>query len=520
MAERYDVAARHAEGTAAVERTQSYVWACHLLGYQHPGLTAHASQVRDWYAGEAGLDLDALDRDCAELWAAGTAIEEALRIQREQVGELAAAWAGSAAAAMAGSLQRHCDAANTVVTGVRAAAEGCADLRDHLWQLIDAKVMTAVAIDDRTVAQRAAWVAAAQAVTAGASERQAADEIVHHEITPYVDSAIRVDWLTAMRSTLESVAASYDALTDRLATLPAASFPLPGDPAWSCPVPAGQPVPSVAPATSVAVTPTAAGSSSEGATAVSPAAEPLPLAPEAHLLTTPHPLPTTPETPSRDPIADYGDLGTAPPMPQMAPFGEAGGLPTGPGDLGHLGGSGVLGGLGSLVGRIAEAISGLVGSLAEGLADPVGSDESPLGDPPGVADLVDEGSDGDGSDEDPDDLPEAAKAGELPDDDKATGSAADGPPDDLAEATSGGTASPADSPAPGAPDGPAPGALDGPAPGAPDGPAPGAPDGPAPGAPVGASPPAEPSRPSPPDPQPGGSTPCEIAADDLPQAGR
>ncbi|MBZ4571421.1 hypothetical protein GBO17_23490, partial [Mycobacterium avium subsp. hominissuis] len=66
MADRLDVAGRLAEGRAGVEHTQTYVQACHALGYQHPDLTAHPAQVREWYAGEDGLDLRALDRDCAE----------------------------------------------------------------------------------------------------------------------------------------------------------------------------------------------------------------------------------------------------------------------------------------------------------------------------------------------------------------------------------------------------------------------------------------------------------------------
>ena len=67
MADRLNVAERLAEGRPAVERTQTYVGACHALGYQHPDLTAHPAQIRDWYDSEEGLDLRALDRDCAEL---------------------------------------------------------------------------------------------------------------------------------------------------------------------------------------------------------------------------------------------------------------------------------------------------------------------------------------------------------------------------------------------------------------------------------------------------------------------
>ena len=120
--DRYDVAARLAEGRAAVEHTQSYVRACQALGYQQPDLTAHPSQVGDWYETEAGLDLRVLDGDTGELRAALTAIEEALWAQRTQVTELAAAWRGSGAEAATRFLQRHCDVAAEVAAHVRAAA--------------------------------------------------------------------------------------------------------------------------------------------------------------------------------------------------------------------------------------------------------------------------------------------------------------------------------------------------------------------------------------------------------------
>ena len=47
MSDRFDVAARLAEGRQAVEHTQTYVSACQALGYQQPDLTAHASQVQE-----------------------------------------------------------------------------------------------------------------------------------------------------------------------------------------------------------------------------------------------------------------------------------------------------------------------------------------------------------------------------------------------------------------------------------------------------------------------------------------
>ena len=182
MADRLDVAERLAEGRLAVEHTQSYVRACHALGYQHPDLTSHPSQLIDWYDSEDGLDLRALDRDCAELRAAGAAVIEALRTQRAQVAEVAAAWTGPGGDSAVRLLQRHCDAGNSVATELRAAAQRCESLRDNLWYLVDSKVATAIAVDDRTQAQRQAWLAAAAAVTTGAGDRPSAEEVIRQQV--------------------------------------------------------------------------------------------------------------------------------------------------------------------------------------------------------------------------------------------------------------------------------------------------------------------------------------------------
>jgi hypothetical protein len=510
VADRYDVAARHAEGRAAAEHSQSYVWACHLLGYQHPELTAHGSQVRDWYGSEDGLDLHALDHDCAELWTAVTAIEEALRIQRAQIAELAVNWAGSGAAATGEFLQRQCDAANGVVAGVRAAAEGCAALCDNLWQLIDSKVATAMAIDDRTLAQRPAWLAAAETVKARVGSWPAAEEMVNQEVKPYVDNDIRVDWLTVMRSTLASAAASYDALTDRLSTLPATSFQVPGDLGPRRSVPSGEPVQPIGPAVSVPVAPAAAVPPSGGATAVPLPAGPLPFIPEDPFSAPLDPVPTTTSTPSTVPIGGFEDLAATPPISEAGtPFGDASGIPGGSGDLGNLGGVGGLSSLGTLVGRIADAISGLVGSLAEGLADPSGIDDSPFDDPPDADDLLDDDAD-DRPDDDADDRPDDDAddrpdddADDRPDEEKADDEQADGS-EDVADSQTAqeGTTPPADGPPSASPGEPLAAAA------------------PPPAAPPPAAPPPADPPPAPPDPQPRGSTPCEIAADELPQAGQ
>jgi hypothetical protein len=448
VADRLDVADRLAEGRPAVEHTQTYVQACHALGYAHPDLTSYPSQIRDWYTSEEGLDLRALDRDCVELRAAGDAVMEALRIQRAQVAELGAAWTGPGGDSAVGFLQRHCDAAYTVATEVRAAAQRCESLRDNLWYLVDSKVATAIAIDERTRAQRQTWLAAAATVTTGVGDRQTAEEVVRQQINPYVDNEIRDDWLTTMRSTEAGVATSYDMVTRRMAAAPAACFESPSElgPGYR-PFP---PAPPSAPTSAAAVAP--------------PTFPSLPadVAPAPALTTAPAPASAIPATP-------LPDLGTA--------LGDASAMPAG--DLGGLGGlGGGLGGLGGLASRIVDAMGSLLDSATDSLGDssaPDPSDEDPFH----VGDV-----------EDKPDEPEEAKEVEKTPDNEAAKPAEE--------------ARPVDTPPP----------VEGPPVEGPPAPVDAR-------APVAApTPVAAPPTGGPAPPTNEGSTPCEIAADQLPQAGQ
>ncbi|OSC23827.1 hypothetical protein B8W69_22880 [Mycobacterium vulneris] len=370
MADRLDVAGRLAEGRAAVEHTQTYVQACHALGYQNPDLTTHLVQVREWYAGEDGLDLRALDRDCAELRAAGVVVAEALRMQRAQVAELAAAWTGPGGDTAVQLLQRHCDTADAVATELRAAAQRCESLRDNLWYLVDSEVATAIAIDDRVRAQRPAWLTAAAAVTAG--DRDGAADVVGEQVMPYVDNDIRDDWLTAMRSASNGVETSYAMVIDKMTAVPTARFEFPGD--------LGTGVAPVQLAPPVSAAPVAAADPAPTLTAAAP----------SPVGAAPHSLAPAPPPVSVAPPTDWGaGLGDALGMPAGDVGGGLGGL--GAGDLGGLGGGGLGGGLGGgggllgLAGRIVDAMGGLIGSAGDGVdgadvlnGDPDTVDEKPF----------------------------------------------------------------------------------------------------------------------------------------------
>ncbi|MBV9350563.1 MAG: hypothetical protein JOZ23_03370 [Mycobacterium sp.] len=479
MANRLNVAARLAEGRSAVEHTQTYVWACHALGYQHPDLTIHGCQVRDWYDSEDGLDLWVLDDDCAKLRAAANATDEALSRQRAQLAVFAGAWSGPGGAAALSFLQRHCHAGEAVVADVRAAAERCAALRDELWQLIDRKVLTAIAVDDRRLAERPAWLAAAQTVMTRAGDRAVAEKLVEQQVEPYVDNDIRGDWLTAMRSTPVSVDASFDAVTDAVTATPPARFELPGDLGLRCQQ-FDEPLPPIA-AVSVPITPAAGGAT--------PPVDPEPAKSGARAPAPPWDPGTLSTLP---PTVPAGALDGLPPVPPStdAQLGDAG-LPAG--DLGGAGGlGGLAGSIGGVIGQIVGGIGSLLGSLADGLAEP--ADDAAVGDELDADDpeeqLDDEADDPrdeepDGEDAEPAAVVEGAEeappeaAGESPPMPNAVGN------EPTADAPAADAAPPADAPPPAE--------L--------------------------SPPPADPGAPAA-DPGPDESTPCEIAADELPQAGQ
>jgi uncharacterized protein YukE len=167
----FDVAGRLAEGLAAVDDLQTYVNACRARGYTNADLTLHGNQVRDWYNTEDGLDLHVLDADCAQLQAAAQAAAETLDDLRTQADALVGAWQGGGGDAAGDFLRRHSAAAATVAEAVRRSADSCATLRDELWRIVDHKVAATMAITDRTQSQRPEWLAAAQAVAAGAAHQ-------------------------------------------------------------------------------------------------------------------------------------------------------------------------------------------------------------------------------------------------------------------------------------------------------------------------------------------------------------
>lgn len=336
MAESFDATARLADGAPGVTEFEQYVLACQCLGYRHPDLTAHPGQLRDWYAAEDGLDLGALETDCAAMQSVARAAEDALARHEAQLDTLSTAWQGAGASASREFLRRHGQAATVAATAVRTAASALAELRERLWTAVDGKVAKVTAIGDGVQARRADWLAAAQTVTTGAGDRAVASELVDHEVKPFVDTVVGGDWLAAMRAASDAIEAAYEAVMAQLAPETGAVFDVPGQlgPADTTPPP---PAPGVA---SAPVTP--AGWA------------PLPAAPPPPLPAAPPPLPAAPPPPTEPAASALPSLG--------------GGVP----DLG-----GAFSGFGQ---QLSDLIGGLLGegALDGELDDPTQSDAEEL----------------------------------------------------------------------------------------------------------------------------------------------
>ncbi|QRY42495.1 hypothetical protein JVX93_17890 [Mycolicibacterium boenickei] len=489
MAQTVDVAARLDRGQPTVETFAEFVWACGLLGYQHPDLTAHVGQVHDWYATEDGLDLGTLDSDCVALAAAAGSAEQALRLQDDQLTALAQAWQGGGAQAAREFLLRHGGAAQQAAAAVRAAADTMAALRDQLYRAVDSKVAATERIATRCAAQRDTWLAAARTVRTGLGDRAAASELIDAQVKPFVDNDIGADWVAEMRSATTAVDDAYSAAIMALTDRPAPVFEIPGDlgPSWTPRI--GAAVSADPPVSSARTVP---------AGFVAPAASgPAPVWGPADSAGMPQTVPQTVAAapPFASAAADPIPPSAPPAANSAAPDPASGwGSPLGSG----LSGAGLSGGGSGLSGigqQLADLFGGLIGSTSEGSLGS-GADNGLPGqfDTPKISDAVDDADadDADNLDESDDD------ADDRESDDGDAPAAEDAATEEDTDATTDGKAVEEDSPDAPVPADPAADDVEPQAVVAP---------------PVAPTPPAEPLV------APADKTPCEIAADELPQVG-
>jgi hypothetical protein len=220
----HDVAARLTQGRAAVDDFAAYVWACRLRGYHHPDLTGHAAAVHDLYGSQDGLDLAALDADCATLQTAAATAAEGASSVRGHLGAVTAAWAGPGVQSCADFLRRHCEAAEFVAGVWQQAARGSSALRDELWRIVEEKVAATLS------AARGAqpdWPAVAQAVLTGTADETGL-AVLDQQVRPFVETVLAGRWVADMHAATAAVRAAYRAALEGVGT-ERVRFEIPGD---------------------------------------------------------------------------------------------------------------------------------------------------------------------------------------------------------------------------------------------------------------------------------------------------
>ncbi|MBJ7337273.1 hypothetical protein [Mycolicibacterium sp.] len=357
MATAHDAGARLAEGRPTIADVEEYVAACRRLGYAHRDLTMHPTQVRDWYGSEEGLDLRAVDADAGALSAAASAAQDAARTQTKLAADLSAAWSGAGAASAHQFIWRSCQAATDMSVALRTAAEVMGTLRDELWRAVDAKVVATEAVDARQRPRRAEWLAAAKTVTTGTGDLATASELVELEVKPFVDIDVGSDWTAAMRTAMAAVNAAYDAAIAEIRSAPTAVFGVPGELGPRPPSNGGAEVANrreTEPASALTAPAAAVGSVAPMAPSVPPPAAAWSVPTPA----TPGPPPAPPETAAPPSTPTLPASAMAPSAPSMPSLGDLG---AGTSTLGS--------GLSGFGQQLADLIGGLVGSADGGLPD-------------------------------------------------------------------------------------------------------------------------------------------------------
>ncbi|MUL48516.1 hypothetical protein FZI85_26275 [Mycobacterium sp. CBMA293] len=221
MAAAFDVDARLADGERALTALDSYVAASAVLGLPYPG----ASLVQ-LYGAEGGLDLAALATDARSLDAAAVAAQDVFRLQGNTYRDLTAQWSGAGGDAAGDFLRGLTVSAEDVVAHLQRSAQALTTLRDELWRAVDAKVVAVQRADTQVSGRGDAWTAAARMVLGGMGDGATASEIVDQQVKPFVIQVICGELLPALQAASDAVVAAYDSAIT--ATTPArVSFGVP-----------------------------------------------------------------------------------------------------------------------------------------------------------------------------------------------------------------------------------------------------------------------------------------------------
>ncbi|OAT70659.1 hypothetical protein AWB85_04890 [Mycobacteroides immunogenum] len=234
MANQWDIEALRGEGLQALANSQNYVTAAiHGNGKSpvtitNPDLTANERQLFDWYDMDAGMDLNRLSADLELFKGAAATMKAAAERQRGQLQQLAGLWDGKGSEVANDFLKTHNSTADAVADEFGKVSTGLEGLRKTLWHITDLKTQATTMVDG-LVTDRTHFDSAVATYKTGTGDRSKADETNATMIGPHVQKNIEGQLLPAFKNAWSSGGAAYDVLINGLTkNVPAVFKPPPG----------------------------------------------------------------------------------------------------------------------------------------------------------------------------------------------------------------------------------------------------------------------------------------------------
>ncbi|WP_078314402.1 hypothetical protein [Mycobacterium sp. D16Q16] len=221
MAGKYDIESLRSEGIQAIANSQNYTTTAirgngkSPVTITNPDLTANERQLFDWYDMDAGMDLNKLGADLELFKSAVTTMKAAAERQHGQLQQLMGMWEGKGSEAANQFLRRHNSTADAVTKEFGQVSTGLDGLREALWTIVDLKKQASTMVDG-LVTDRASFDSAVATYKTGTGDKSVADETNATKIGPHVQQNIEGKWLPAMKLAWGKGGEAYDTFTSAL----------------------------------------------------------------------------------------------------------------------------------------------------------------------------------------------------------------------------------------------------------------------------------------------------------------
>lgn len=221
MAGKYDIESLRSEGIQAIANSQNYTTTAirgngkSPITITNPDLTANERQLFDWYDMDAGMDLNKLGADLELFKSAVTTMKAAAERQHGQLQQLMGMWEGQGSEAANQFLRTHNSTADAVTKEFGQVSTGLDGLREALWNIVDLKKQASTMVDG-LVTDRASFDSAVATYKTGTGDKSVADETNATKIGPHVQQNVEGKWLPAMKLAWGKGGEAYDTLINAL----------------------------------------------------------------------------------------------------------------------------------------------------------------------------------------------------------------------------------------------------------------------------------------------------------------